>query len=146
MILASHAVALLVATPGLISASLTSANRLARVSDQLDLAAKGIYILVRDLETMSRLVARLSDEIEHMMSMVRFWGERSDGRCEVTRRIMTGMRDGDGDGGDDDSGFVERLDELEEHLYLCFMTVNRARNLVVKEVLDPGQCKTRPDV
>ncbi|OMO89815.1 hypothetical protein CCACVL1_07615 [Corchorus capsularis] len=133
IIVASHALALLVTAPGLIAASLelASSRRLFRESAQLDAAAKGTYILNRDLDTISRLVTRLNDEVEDMRAMVKFWLERGEDRlhasCEVARRLKK-----------NDANFTQQLDDLEEHLYLCFMTINRARNLVVKEILDPG--------
>ncbi|KAK2653925.1 hypothetical protein Ddye_013781 [Dipteronia dyeriana] len=138
VIIATHALALLVTAPGIIAASLelASTRRLARVPTQLDAAAKGTYILNRDLDTISRLMARLNDELEHMRSMVKFWLERGEARlqasCEMARQLMK-----------NDTIFSQQLDELEEHLYLCFMTVNRARNLVVKEIMDPGNGLTR---
>ncbi|XP_027162404.1 UPF0496 protein At3g49070 isoform X2 [Coffea eugenioides] len=133
IIAAAHALALLVAAPCLIATSLelVSAKKLARGSAQLDAAAKGTYIVMRDLDTISRLVGRLSDELDHMHSVVRFSLERGDDRLqasgEVARQLkLNGM-----------TSFTDQLDELEEHLYLCFMTINRARNLVLKEILDP---------
>nr|XP_027110253.1 UPF0496 protein At3g49070-like [Coffea arabica] len=133
IIAAAHALALLVAAPCLIATSLelVSAKKLARGSAQLDAAAKGTYIVMRDLDTISRLVGRLSDELDHMHSVVRFSLERGDDRLqasgEVARQLkLNGM-----------ISFTDQLDELEEHLYLCFMTINRARNLVLKEILDP---------
>ncbi|WCJ36688.1 hypothetical protein M5689_017872 [Euphorbia peplus] len=133
IILATHALALLVAAPGLVAASmaLASSRKLGRVAAQLDMAAKGTYILCRDLETTIRLVARLSDEVEYMRTRVKFCVEngevwlQSDG--EVARQLKL-----------NDCSLNEQLDELEEHLYLCFMTINRARNLVLKEISDPG--------
>ncbi|KAJ8773178.1 hypothetical protein K2173_028355 [Erythroxylum novogranatense] len=128
IIVTTHALALLVATPSL---------SLARVWSQLDAAAKGTYILSRDLETISRIVDRINHEMEHMKDTVRFWVQRGEdcvqaGAGEVMRRMKQ------------DCEFSQQLDELEEHLYLCFMTINRARNLVLKEILDPGQSKTNP--
>uniref|UniRef100_A0A803M093 Rx N-terminal domain-containing protein n=2 Tax=Chenopodium quinoa TaxID=63459 RepID=A0A803M093_CHEQI len=121
------------AVPGLIIAfrGSTSTKQLAKTSAQLDAAAKGTYILNRDLDTISRLVARLDDELEHIRAMVEFWMDRVDDHLhaqageEVARQLKR-----------NDAKFMDQLDELEEHLYLCFMTINRARNLVVKEILD----------
>jgi hypothetical protein len=134
VIVATHAIALLVATPGLIAASLelASVRSLARVTAQLDAAAKGTYILNRDMDTISRLVARLNDELEHMRAMVKFWAERKEDRLEASGEVARQLKK-------NDCSFSQQLDELEEHLYLCFMTVNRARNLVVKEMVEPGQ-------
>ncbi|KAJ8771423.1 hypothetical protein K2173_026600 [Erythroxylum novogranatense] len=139
IIVTTHALALLVATPSLVAFSLDSASikSLARVWSQLDAAAKGTYILSRDLETISRIVDRINHEMEHMKDTVRFWVQRGEdcvqaGAGEVMRRMKQ------------DCEFSQQLDELEEHLYLCFMTINRARNLVLKEILDPGQSKTNP--
>ncbi|XP_062000311.1 UPF0496 protein At3g49070-like [Rosa rugosa] len=135
VIVVTHALALVVAAPTLIATSLdlASSRRLARMAAQLDAATKGAYIVNKDLETVSRLVARLNDELEHMRGMVQFWVERGEedwlqAGGEVARQLKK-----------NDCSFRQQLDELEEHLYLCFMTINRARNLVVKEILDPGQ-------
>lgn len=131
IIAAAHALALLVAAPCLIATSLelVSAKKLARGSAQLDAAAKGTYIVMRDLDTISRLVGRLSDELDHMHSVVRFSLERGDDRLQASGEVARQLKL---------NGFTDQLDELEEHLYLCFMTINRARNLVLKEILDPG--------
>ncbi|XP_021726694.1 UPF0496 protein At3g49070-like [Chenopodium quinoa] len=133
IIVITHFVAMSMAVPGLIIAfrGSTSTKQLAKTSAQLDAAAKGTYILNRDLDTISRLVARLDDELEHIRAMVEFWMDRVDDHLhaqageEVARQLKR-----------NDAKFMDQLDELEEHLYLCFMTINRARNLVVKEILD----------
>ena len=135
VIVVTHALSLLVAMPSLISASieLTSSKKLARVTTQFDAAAKGTFILSRDLDTISQLVARLNNELEHIRGMIKFWLERGgDDWLHVSGEVARQLKK-------NDSSFNEQLDELEEHLYLCFMTINRARNLVVKEMLNPGQ-------
>ncbi|KAJ9164209.1 hypothetical protein P3X46_023811 [Hevea brasiliensis] len=143
VILATHALALVVAAPSLIKASLdvASSRRLARVMSQLDMAAKGSYILSRDLETISRLVARLNDELEHMRATVKFWVDRGEEwiRVQANGEVMRRLKK-------NDCSFSEQLDEAEEHLYLCFMTINRARNLVLREILDPGQPIKAPNL
>ncbi|KAF9668394.1 hypothetical protein SADUNF_Sadunf15G0124200 [Salix dunnii] len=140
IIIATHALALLVATPGLITATSLGlgSTRVARVAAQLDAAAKGTYILSRDLETISRLVNRVNDEMEHMHSTVKYWAERGDDEGnwlhgingEVVVRQFSKINEC--------CSFSNQVDDLEEHLYLCFMTINRARNLVLKEILDPA--------
>ncbi|XP_021844168.1 UPF0496 protein At3g49070 [Spinacia oleracea] len=134
IVVITHFVAMAMAVPGLIMAirgGPSSTKQLAKTSAQLDAAAKGTYILNRDLDTISRLVARLDDELEHIRYMVEFLTVRADCHLhaqageEVARRLRK-----------NDSNFMDQVDELEEHLYLCFMTINRARNLVVKEILD----------
>lgn len=133
IIVATHALALLVAAPTLMTAisELASSRRLAKVSAQLDAAAKGTYILSRDLEIISRLVARLNDELEDMHAMVRFWVERGEDWLRANEEVVRQLKM-------NECSFSQQLDELEEHLYLCFMTINRARTLVIKEMLDPG--------
>ncbi|PHT87297.1 hypothetical protein T459_09403, partial [Capsicum annuum] len=75
VIVATHALALIVAAPTLMIGSfqLMSTKKLARSSAQLDIAAKGTYILIRDLDTISRLVGRLNDELEDLQAIIRFW-------------------------------------------------------------------------
>ncbi|XWS50480.1 hypothetical protein CRYUN_Cryun12cG0091000 [Craigia yunnanensis] len=138
IIVASHALALFVAVPGLIAVSLelASTRRLARQSAQLDTATKGTYILNRDLDTISRLVARLNDELEDLSTMVKFWVERGEDGVQASGEVARQLKK-------NDANFTQQLDDLEEHLYLCLMTINRARNLVVKEIVDPSPPTTQ---
>lgn len=133
-IILAHALAVSVAVPGLIVASLelASTRKLVRFSAQLDAAAKGAYILNRDLDTISRLVARVHDELEHVRAMAGFWLEGGEERLQAKGEVARQLKM-------NNSSFRQQLDELEEHLYLCFLTINRSRNLVVKEILDPGK-------
>ncbi|KAI3800654.1 hypothetical protein L1987_28748 [Smallanthus sonchifolius] len=129
VIVVTHALAALVAAPGIIVATmeLGSSGKLAKLYAQLDVAAKGTYILNRDLDTVTRLVARLSDELEHMQASTKFWLKRGHKRVQSVEEFGRQLKK-------NDMSFREQLDELEEHLYLCFMTINRARNLVIKEI------------
>ncbi|XP_057463738.1 UPF0496 protein At3g49070 [Actinidia eriantha] len=139
-IITTHALALLVASPALIvgSLELASSRKLVRFSAQLNAAAKGTYILNRDLDTISRLVARVNDELEHMRAMVRFLLERGEERIQVSWEVARQLKK-------TNSSFSQQLDELEEHLYLCFMNINRARNLVVNEILDQRKSHKAPN-
>ncbi|KAK7293699.1 hypothetical protein RJT34_16572 [Clitoria ternatea] len=129
VIVVAHGLTLLVAMPGLTSMNLASENKLAKVTAQLDAAAKGTYILNKDLETTSRLVARLSDELEHMRTTVKFWLERKEDKIQADGEVVRLLKK-------NQCTFSDQLDELEEHLYLCFMTINRARDLVLNQIID----------
>ncbi|KAL9317664.1 hypothetical protein ACSQ67_014181 [Phaseolus vulgaris] len=97
---------------------------LSKVYDQLDIAAKGTYILNRDFDTMSRLVSRLHDEIEHNRTMVQFCLDRKD---KLSLQVVGELRKSD-------VGFRKQVEELEEHVYLCLATINQARTLVIREM------------
>ncbi|KAL6269241.1 hypothetical protein ACE6H2_026152 [Prunus campanulata] len=98
---------------------------LTKVGEQLDVAAKGTYILNRDFDTMSRLVARLHDEVEHNKSMIRFCLERKEDKFSL--QVVKELKKSD-------IGFRKQVEELQEHVYLCLVTINRARALVIKEM------------
>ena len=127
VIVVAHGLALLVAMPGIAVASL-SEKKLARVMAQLDAAAKGTYILNKDMQTISRLVARLNDELEHMRAFVKFWLERKEEKIQANGEVANLLKK-------NECNFDDQLDDLEEHLYLCFMTINRARDLVLKQII-----------
>lgn len=131
--IASHAFALIIAGPTLLTGRFKPGglrNKLTKTAARLDVAAKGTYILSRDLDTISRLVTRINDEVEHVRAMAEFWAGRGSGRVRASEEVARELKRCE-------ESFSEELDELEEHIYLCFMTINRARNLVVREILDP---------
>jgi hypothetical protein len=127
VLVVSHGFALLMAMPGLTLMNLHSKRKLTNTTAQLDAAAKGTYILNKDLETTSRLVARLNDEMEHIRKMVKFWLERKEDKIQADGEVLRLLKK-------NQSNFSDQLDELEEHLYLCFMTINRARDLVLNQI------------
>ena len=98
---------------------------LSNVCDQLDIAAKGTYILNKDFDTMTRVVARLYDEIEHKRTMVQFFLDKKDDKFSL-QMVKELKKSGD--------GFRKQVEELKEHVYLCLVTINRARCLVTEEM------------
>ncbi|XP_038875828.1 UPF0496 protein At3g49070-like [Benincasa hispida] len=135
VIIVTHGIALFVAAPGFLVGAIKLANQLRKlVKDvaRLNITAKGTYTLNRDFDTIGRLVARLNHELEHMRVMARFWLDRGEDKRRAIGELVRQLNQSH-------VNFSHQLDELEEHLYLCFMTINRARNLVVKEILDSGQ-------
>lgn len=137
-IIATHTLTAIIMGPAILSLPLKSLKRkiqrfmisrnmrfLGEVWDQLDVAAKGSYILNRDFDTMSRVVSRLHDEIEHNKEMIRLWlSYRKEKMClEIVKELRKS-----------EVGFMKQLEELEENVYLCLVTINRARALVVNKM------------
>ncbi|XP_039039872.1 UPF0496 protein At1g20180-like [Hibiscus syriacus] len=100
---------------------------LRKVGDQLDVAAKGTYILNRDFDTMSRIVSRMNDEVEHKKEIIQICLERQREDHRFCLQIVKELNKCN-------SGFWKQVQELEEHVYLCLVTINRARALVIKEM------------
>ncbi|XVE94517.1 hypothetical protein REPUB_Repub02eG0015500 [Reevesia pubescens] len=100
---------------------------LERLGVQLDISAKGIYILINDFDSISRLVWRLHDEIEHRKAIANMCVR--NGKIEVLKEVVREFCM-------HDSSFIEQLKELEEHTQLCFHTINRSRGLVIQDIID----------
>ncbi|KAL0365974.1 UNVERIFIED_CONTAM: hypothetical protein Sradi_3487500 [Sesamum radiatum] len=98
---------------------------LSKIGNQLDAAAKGTYILNRDFDMMSRLVGRLQDEIDHNKEMIQFCLDRREDR--ISFQVLKEMKKCE-------FGFMKQVEEVEEHVYLCLVTINRARALLMKEI------------
>ncbi|XP_021283938.1 UPF0496 protein At1g20180 isoform X2 [Herrania umbratica] len=102
-------------------------SSLERLGAQLEISAKGIYILINDFDTMSRLVWRLHDEIEHRKAIASMCIR--NGKVELLKEVVREFSM-------HDSSFLEQLQELEQHTQLCFHTINRSRRLVIQEIID----------
>ncbi|KAK3142629.1 hypothetical protein QOZ80_4BG0349190 [Eleusine coracana subsp. coracana] len=89
---------------------------LLRLQDQLDAAARGTYVLGKDLDTVSQLVARLSDGMERENAMaMRCVKMTNMGSCSVMEMVSELKR----------SHLSSRslAKELEEHVCLCLATI-----------------------
>nr|CAD1824648.1 unnamed protein product [Ananas comosus var. bracteatus] len=102
---------------------------LKKMWEQLDVVAKGTYILHCDFDTMSRLVAWIHDEFEHNNMIIRHCMERKDNKCHV-QGVVKEIKNSR-------CGIIRKVEELEEHVCLCLATINRARVLVMKEISPP---------
>lgn len=140
LVISIHSVVGLVAAPsivgGLVGLFIKRIKRIRvrksyseRLWGQLDAAAKGVFILINDLDTMSRMVKRLNDEVEHRKTVIDFF-VKNDSKCEILKRVISEFGD------DDECSFLEQLEELEEHVYLCFLTVNKSRRLVMQQITE----------
>lgn len=105
---------------------------LGEVGEQLEAAAKGSYILNREFDTTSRLVARLDDAMDHGKAMARLFVERKEDKFAV-QVAMDELKKSN-------LRLRNQVEEVEEHLYLCIVTINRARGLVINQI----QMKSHP--
>ncbi|CAN6248603.1 unnamed protein product [Urochloa humidicola] len=101
-------------------------SSLLRLQEQLDTAAKGTYVLGQDLDTVSSLVARLSDGIERENDMARCCEERLGEKCSVMEMVNELRKSC--------SGSRRIAEELEEHVCLFLATICQARVLVIQEI------------
>lgn len=131
-VISSHAVVAVAALPILAASGLGSWfrgwMRLERATARFDAAVKGAYIVGRDLDSVSRMVRRVNDVVEHGRDV-----ERMVVRNREWEMVKEVVREMEGRGG---MGVDEQLMELEEHVYLCLITINRSRKLVAQDMMD----------
>lgn len=104
----------------------TKTGSLLRLQEQLDAAVKGTYVLGRDLDTVSDLVARLSDCMERENAMAMCCVERVGERRSVLEMVRELRKSC--------SNSRRLAEELEEHVCLCLATIHKARVLVIQEI------------
>ncbi|CAL5205782.1 unnamed protein product [Lathyrus oleraceus] len=140
LIVSLHSVVGLVAAPSIVGGlvglfmkrikiRIRRSSKCERLCQQLDAAAKGVFIMINDLDTMSRMVNRLNDEVEHRKMVADVCVKNVGRKCEIVKQVMNEFSD-------QESRFLEQLEELEEHVYLCFLTVNKSRRLVMQQIID----------
>ncbi|KAK4396563.1 hypothetical protein Sango_1492900 [Sesamum angolense] len=125
--IATHAVVALVAgpiCPAILPSNMTKKEMIHLA--QLDAAAKGVYVLHNDLDTIDRLVARLHTAVENDKLLIRLGLERGMDSYPI-QEILKQLRR-------NRPSFMKQLVDLEEHLFLCLAAINRARNLLLQEI------------
>ncbi|KAK2665983.1 hypothetical protein Ddye_004557 [Dipteronia dyeriana] len=126
-VVATHALIAVVAAPfstAFLPRDLTKKER-ADV-EQLDAAAIGTFVLNYELETIDRLVAGLYTDIEGDKQLVKLALERGeDTYCinEVLKRLRKNQQK-----------FTDKLKDLDEHICLCFNSVNKMRSLLLQKI------------
>ncbi|EOY02975.1 Uncharacterized protein TCM_017367 isoform 1 [Theobroma cacao] len=93
---------------------------------QLDVAKKGTSVHNYDLDTIDRLVALLYTSVEADRQLIRFGLER-DRDIYPIHEVVKHLR------GSHDN-FLDQLKELEEHICLCFNSVNKFRAKLLDQI------------
>lgn len=133
VVIATHALVAIVAAPVLVTFPVNFIEKLRcesmnllRHSAQLDAVTRGAYILSKHLDTMIRLVARLHNEVDNNKVLIGFCLQRKDERYPI-QEVVKQLRNSD-------FSFAETLDEIEDHVGLCLININRTRKLLVQEI------------
>ncbi|XP_057778000.1 UPF0496 protein At3g19330-like [Salvia miltiorrhiza] len=125
--IATHALVALVACPicpAILPSSMSKKEQIHLA--QLDAAAKGAYVLRNDLDTIDRLVSRLRAAVENDRLLIHLGLERGRDKYGIQEILKQLQRNR--------PSFVQQLVDLEEHLFLCFAAINRARLLLLQEI------------
>ncbi|KFK37660.1 hypothetical protein AALP_AA3G011900 [Arabis alpina] len=93
---------------------------------QLNAAAKGTFVLNKDLDTIDRLVSRLHTGIEYDKLFIRLGLERGRDVYSV-QEIVKQLRKSH-------LNLNHQLKDLEDHICLWFTNVNKARSLLLQEI------------
>ncbi|CAJ1953319.1 unnamed protein product [Sphenostylis stenocarpa] len=101
---------------------------------QIDAAAKCAYVLSNDLGTIDALVSRLRAAVEGDQVLVRLGLERGNEKYLVQEVIKQLWKS--------HLGFLHQVDHLEEHIFLCFYNINKARLLVLQEICSNSTCSS----
>ncbi|XP_062234302.1 putative UPF0496 protein 2 [Phragmites australis] len=108
------------------AAEKVSERHYARAGATADAAARGAYIVGRDLDTVSRMVRRAHDELEHGRDVARI-AMRGHGERPLLQEVAREEDECEAD-------LKAQLEELEEHVCLCLITINRSRRMVAHEM------------
>jgi hypothetical protein len=106
-------------------------HKRAREEAAVDAAARGVYIVERDLDTVSRMVRRAQDELEHGRDMARIAVGAAGHGGERPPLLLQEVAREEEECGED---LRCQLEELEEHACLCLLTINRSRRMVAHEM------------
>ncbi|KAF8103751.1 hypothetical protein N665_0185s0025 [Sinapis alba] len=93
---------------------------------QLNAAAKGTFVLNKDLDTIDRLVSRLHTGIEYDKLFIRLGLERGRDVYSV-QEILKQLHK-------THLNLTHQLNDLEDHICLWFTNVNKARSLLLQEI------------
>lgn len=125
--IATHALVALVGSPlcfALFPSNMTKKGKVNLV--QLDEASRSAYVLIRDLDTIDRLVAHLHADVENDKFSIHHALERDMDRYLIQEILKQLQRNR--------PSFMERLAYLEDNLFLCFAAINRTRSSVLQKI------------
>ncbi|KAL1566126.1 UPF0496 protein [Salvia divinorum] len=93
---------------------------------QVDEASRSAYVLLRDLDTIDRLVAHLHADVENDKFSIHHALERDIDKYLIQEVLKQLRRNR--------ASFMERLAHLEDNLFLCFAAINRTRARVLQKI------------
>ncbi|XP_073285901.1 UPF0496 protein At1g20180-like [Primulina huaijiensis] len=100
-------------------------DQLKRLFAQLDAAARGVYTLINDFDTVSWLEKTMNEEMEDMHLLVDNCVKRGKSETlEVAAKVFQMQ----------EPRFLGQLEELEKHTYLSLLNINRTRKQVALEM------------
>lgn len=102
---------------------------------QLEAATRVTYKLDKELATINCLVDKIRGAVDHHKTLIRLGLERGIEKHPI-QWVMKSLQN-------DLDSFQRRLKDLEIHINLCFITINRARALLLEEIYPHQSCNSR---
>lgn len=127
----THAIVALAATGPVCAAQIphpkTAENKERARLAQLNAAARGTFGLKNELDTINGLVARLQTAVDADKGLIRLGlvrGREKHPIQEVIKQLRKNYRN-----------FFDLLEDLEQHIFICFNVVNKFRMQLLQEIL-----------
>lgn len=102
-------------------------RRRKKLSSQLDAASKWLYVVINDIDTMGSPVGRQQEGVEHTRVGADL-GAKNSKSDRILKEVV-------GELDLNSLRFMEQLEELEEHIYVCLLTITKSRRSLFQEIM-----------
>lgn len=100
-----------------------------RIQEEVEIAARGVYALIKDFDTVGLLVKILRDEMEHNRCVAERCVAEINRGMRVLQQVSMEFKMRDY------CCFQQHLQELEQQIYLSFHDITRSRKRLLEELI-----------
>lgn len=96
-----------------------------RLSHQLDCAAASVFCIINDLDMLLKMASTVNDDYDRHIFLA---DKIIRGKVEDLETYVCGCQ-----------SYMDRLNELEQHIYLACLTVNKSRKFLLKLIMTANE-------